>query len=215
MPDAPYNLAVENSGRSGAVALGRADTLLAEQPIPPKQRHNVDLMVAVDRVCREHDVSPQQIGEVYVSLGPGSFTGLRVALATAKMLALTLETKVVGVPTLDLLRAQHPDAVVALNIKHDTAWSAGPELAPALRPLDELRALKHPLIADKTDGATPPVPSVATLWHIGRERAKAGRFDDPLGLEPHYIRQPEAVTLWDARHGKADEPATSKISSRR
>lgn len=196
-------LALENSSSHGAVALGRGDELLGVEPIPAAKRHNVDLMVAVDALCKRHGVKPDQLNAVFVSLGPGSFTGLRVAVATAKMLALTLGVKTVGVPTLDILRTQHPDAVVALNVKQDTAWSAGPGLEPALRNLDELRALGRPIVADKIDGATPPRPDVAVLYRLGRARLLAGDTDDPFTLAPAYIRPPEAVTLWEAKSRKS------------
>ncbi len=192
-------LTLENSTAAGVVAIGRDDTLLGTETIPPRKRHNVDLMAAVAALCQTHRVQPADLDAVFVSLGPGSFTGLRVAVATAKSLALTLGVKVVGVPTIDILRAQHPDAVVALNIKRDTAWSAGPGLDPDLRSLDELRALGRPLVADKLDGATPPRPDVAVLHRLGRQRLLAGQTDDPFTLAPAYIREPEAVTLWEAR----------------
>lgn len=141
-----------------------------------------------------------------MSLGPGSFTGLRSAVATVKMLALTLDVKLVGVPTLDVLRAQHPEAMVCLNVKRDTAWSAGPGMEPALRSLGELRAAGLPLVADMLDEAIPAEPGVAVVWKLGRAAAAANRYDDPLALAPLYIREPEAVTLWDQRHGPEGDP---------
>ncbi len=217
MTDEGYYLALENSSTSGAVALGCGPDILGVEPIPPRKRHNVDLMVAVDAICRTHGVKPDQLDAVFVSLGPGSFTGLRVAVTTAKMLALTLGIKVVGIPTLELLRAQHPDAVVALNVKRGTAWSAHPPTSGSdgetsnagLRPIEELQTLAKklgiPLIADKLDGATPPQPDVATLYRLGHERLTAGHTDDPLTLAPAYIREPEAVTLWDEKENAGNQ----------
>ena len=209
MPAPAFHLALENTTPHGAVALGRGPELLGIEPIPPRKRHNVDLMIAVDALCKKHRITPDQLAAVFVSLGPGSFTGLRVAVTTAKMLALTLGLKTVGIPTLDLLCAQHPDAIIALNIKHQTAWSApapgsmhagsGPSSQPALRTLDEIRAFNLPIIADNLEGATPPAPDVAVLYRLGHARLIAGDTDDPRALAPAYIRQPEAVTLWDAR----------------
>ena len=84
------------------------------------------------------------------------YARLRIAIATAKMLALTIPgLKIVGVPTLDIVRAQHPEAMVCLNVKRDSAWSAGPGYDPALRSIAELRATGLPLVADTLQGATP------------------------------------------------------------
>jgi tRNA threonylcarbamoyl adenosine modification protein YeaZ len=201
MADRRHNLALETSGHAASVVLGHGDELLATFTLSKKRRHHLDLMTGVDHLCREHAVAPAGIGEVYLALGPGSFTGLRVAVATAKMLALTLGGKIVGVPTLDVLRAQHPEAMVCLNVKRGTAWCAGPDHEPALRPLEEIEALGLPLVADTLDGATPAEPDPGVLWRLGRTAAKAGRYDDPLTLAPLYIREPEAVTLWDQRLG--------------
>ncbi len=88
MGDGRYNLAIETSSRSASIALGCADRLIEAVDLPPQRRHNVGLMPAIDRLCGAHGVTPRDLAEVYVSLGPGSFTGLRVAVAAVKMLAL-------------------------------------------------------------------------------------------------------------------------------
>lgn len=200
--DSKHNLAIETSSRRGFVALGRGDEIIDVVELPAKRRHNLDLVPTIDTLCRKHDLAPADLGEVYVSLGPGSFTGLRIAIATAKMLALTLGVKIIGVPTLDLLCAQHPEAMVCLNVKRDTAWSAAPslDLPPALRSLDDIRATALPLIADTLDNAIPAEPDVRVLYQLGRAAAANNGYHDPLTLLPEYIREPEAVTLWDQLH---------------
>ena len=199
MPD-PLAIAIDTSTGDGQIALGRGNALLETRPLPTRHRHNLELVPTLDALLTDHGHTPRDLRDIYLSLGPGSFTGLRIALATAKMLALTLHVKLVGVPTLDVLREQHPKAMVCLNVKRDTAWSAGPGYDPALRPLDEIRATGLPLIADTLDGATPARPDVAVLYRLGRSRAAANAYDYPLTLTPLYIREPEAVILWDQRH---------------
>ena len=199
MANTTHHLAIETSTGDGAVALGRGDEPLATRDLPSKRRHNLELIPTVDHLLRDHGLTARDLAELYISLGPGSFTGLRIAVATAKMLALTLGVRVVGVPTLDVLREQHPGVMVCLNVKRGTAWSAGPGHPPALRPLEGIAATGLPLVADTIDGAMPPRPDVATLYRLGRTRAVAGGYDDPLTLTPLYIREPEAVTLWDEK----------------
>ncbi len=212
-----HNLAIELSSPRAAIALGRGDEPPAVATLPDKRRHNLDLMPTLDTLCRSRGIGPGELAEVYVSLGPGSFTGLRVAVATAQTLALALGVKIVGIPTLDVLLAQHPGHVVCLNIKRDTAWSAGPGLEPAIRSLEELRATALPLVADLPALGTPhaapesakglalPVrPDVRVLYRLARTRAAAGDYDDPLKLLPLYIREPEAVTLWNQKHTKTE-----------
>lgn len=202
MTTRPHNLAIETSSRRGFVALGQGDDVLEVVELPAKRRHNLDLVPTTDTLCKRHNLGPADLGELYVSLGPGSFTGLRIAIATAKMLALTVGVRIVGIPTLDLLCAQHPDAMICLNVKRDTAWSASPRAGfePALRRLEDIHAADLPLVADTLDGATPVEPDVRVLHRLGRAAAADNRYHDPLTLLPEYVREPEAVTLWDERH---------------
>ncbi len=196
MREVAYNLAIETASRAGMIALGHGDELLATAALPVSRRHNIELTPAMDRLCAEHGVTPNQLGEVYVSLGPGSFTGLRIALATVKMLALAGGVKVVGVPTIEALRQQHPDAMVCLNVKRGSAWSAGPGYEPALRTINAVLATGLPIVGEAIEGVPRPVFNVEYVWRLGREQANAKRFDDPTNLSPLYIREPEAVTLW-------------------
>jgi len=230
MPDRPYNLAIETSGRSGSVTLGCADEMIDTAELPHKRRHNVELLPTIDALCKKHKVTPDQVGEVYVSLGPGSFTGLRVGITTAKMLALAGGVKVFGIPTLDVLAQNAPDdaphVAVCLNLKHDTVhcaayqregdtWSCVVE--PRLRTMDALLQASPkpisligdplPTIPDRfADGVTVLDPAYAVgqspaVWHLGRTAAKTRPADDPMMLGPLYIREPEAVELWNRRHG--------------
>ena len=80
----PYGLAIETSGTIGSVALGCAGRLLAEYAFTGPRKHAVEFLAAVDTLCRENGLEPRQIGEVYVSYGPGSFTGLRMGVTAAR-----------------------------------------------------------------------------------------------------------------------------------
>ena len=211
MDEAAYNLAIETASREGVIALGRGDELLARAELPQQRRHNIELTPTIDRLCADHGIGASGLAEAYVSLGPGSFTGLRIAVATVKMLALTTGLRVVGVPTIEALRAAYPDAGVCLHIKRGSAWSAGPGLEPALRPLEALRATGRPIVGEKIEGAALPVFEVEPVWRIGRQRAAAGAFDDPADLTPLYIREPEAVTLWNEKEQNSRETEQQNI----
>lgn len=211
-------LLIDHSTPHGQVGL--ADTgspkLRDTLPIPPRKRHNVDLMVAVAELFTRHDLKPVDCSAVFLTLGPGSFTGLRVAVATAKMLALTSphpDFQTIGIPNLDLLHHQHPQAFIALNVKRGNAWSVGPDhlnLPPAFRTTDELQtlALEHqlPLIAEKLEHATAPKPGLQALLNLALPRLATSGGDDPMTLAPAYAREPEAVTLWDEKLARANNP---------
>lgn len=229
MRPGPFNLAIETSTRAASLCLGRGDEIIAAVDLPPQRRHRVGLLPGLAALCREHDVTPDQLGELYVSLGPGSFTGLRVAMASVKMLALAHPLKLVGVPTLNALAQRAPaDArhvAVCLNLKRETMWcglferrggSLSAASEPALRTMDELLAaaprpvavLGDPLPARSTwpeDVRVLPAelarPEASAVWRVGRAMAARGAFVEPAQLAPIYARPPEAVQLWNERHG--------------
>ena len=91
-------LAIEASGPDASVAVGRAGSLLHLEPVAHGARHDDDLMPAVARAFDRIAAAPQSLAEVYISIGPGGFTGLRIAIATAKMLALATGCRIVAVP---------------------------------------------------------------------------------------------------------------------
>lgn len=92
-------LAIELSSRTTEVGLGRGNTFLGDEPVQRATRHADDLVPAIDRLLRRHGLAPRDLGAVAVSIGPGGFTGLRLAVTTAKMFAFTLGVPIAAVPT--------------------------------------------------------------------------------------------------------------------
>jgi tRNA threonylcarbamoyladenosine biosynthesis protein TsaB len=96
-------IAVETSGRQGSVALARGADLVAQSEFSTQKEHARDLLPMLDQLCRGQGWAPQTIGQCYLSIGPGSFTGLRVAVAFARHLAVATGAKICAVPTLDVI----------------------------------------------------------------------------------------------------------------
>lgn len=86
-------LAIETSTATGGVAVGRGARLLAEVTLGVQARHSEAVLPAVDYALRVAGVAPEGVAGVVVGGGPGSFTGVRLAAATAKGLVRAL-----GVP---------------------------------------------------------------------------------------------------------------------
>ena len=103
-------LAIETATPAQSVALLDEDRLLAEAAYDAKRSRGGQLLPTVDRVLRKAGVAAKELDAVAVSIGPGSFTGLRVGLATAKGLALGTGAAVVGVSTLEALAAGYEPA---------------------------------------------------------------------------------------------------------
>jgi len=96
-------LALETSTLVSSVALGTVDTLLGEITLQTKKTHSELLMPHIDKLLRMAGIKKTELKAVAVSIGPGSFTGLRIGLATAKTLAYALQIPIVGVPSLAAL----------------------------------------------------------------------------------------------------------------
>jgi len=103
-------LALETSTLTGGVALLDGDCLVAEYTLSVRATHSERLMAAVDRLLNDSGCGVETLEGVAVSIGPGSFTGLRIGVSTAKGLGMALGIPLVGVPTLDALAALLPHA---------------------------------------------------------------------------------------------------------
>jgi len=125
LPDATsaVELALETSSAHGSVALGRGGRMLEERAFESPRMHAADLLPTVDALCRAHDVTPEMIGRVYVSIGPGSFTGIRISLTVARTMALATGAKLIGLPS---------TLVIAQNALEMAEGGGGGELAVLL-----------------------------------------------------------------------------------
>lgn len=221
-----YGLAIEMSCPQGSVTLCHDDMELDTLSIPKPHRHAIELMSTIDQLCKQHQVGPKQIGEIYVSIGPGSFTGLRIAVATVKIFARVIGSRLVAVATTDVVAENAPQdrlhVAVCLNTKKNQMYAAvyrrasstwrkimGPDLmtpselcARGPSPLavlgEHLPDYGWPTDVECLD-ATLAVPNSRMVWRLGRQLAKRGEFVDAIKFLPLYARAPEAVELWQNR----------------
>ncbi len=102
-------LAMDSATEQAGVAIfdEKSPRILAEHSWYSSRRHTVELMPRVDALMREADVRPQDLACVAVTIGPGSYTGLRIALSAAKGIVAVTGAHIVGVPTLDVTAYPH------------------------------------------------------------------------------------------------------------
>lgn len=96
-------LAIDTATRSASLALYDGASVRAEVTWEIYDHHTVELLPRIAWMMGQVGVSEHDLSGLAVSIGPGSFTGLRIGLAIAKGLALANELPLVGVPTLDVL----------------------------------------------------------------------------------------------------------------
>ena len=108
-------LAFDTSSKALSLAILEDKQLLAETTINIKKNHSITLMPAIDFLMGSLDLTPKDLDRIVVAEGPGSYTGLRIAVATAKTLAHTLNIELVGMSSLlALVPSQQEGLVVPL-----------------------------------------------------------------------------------------------------
>ena len=93
-------LAIDTATQVSSVAVASVDKLAAELTMQAKLTHSETLMPHIKEVLRMANVRKENLEGIAVSIGPGSFTGLRIGLAAAKAMAYALNLPIVGVATL-------------------------------------------------------------------------------------------------------------------
>lgn len=96
-------LGIDTSTSRGSLALARPGELLAEVPLLERSQHARDLMERLHGLLEESRLRASDLRGVGVAVGPGSFTGVRIGMATAKGLAYALRIAAAGISTLEAL----------------------------------------------------------------------------------------------------------------
>ena len=105
-------LAFDTSNQALSLAVLEDEHLLAQTTLNIKKNHSITLMPAIDFLMKSLDMKPMDLDRIVVAQGPGSYTGLRIAVATAKTLAHTLKIELVGVSSLLALVPEQVEGLV-------------------------------------------------------------------------------------------------------
>ncbi len=206
------------------VALGltsdQACETLGTEPLGTGDRHDDLLLPAIDRLFTRMGHSPAELRRIVVSVGPGGYTGLRIATSAANLIALATGGSVVSVPSAAVvarsLRGRGPLAV-CLASKGDSAWvtrfdAEGSMTDPgSLRSAADLALLSgETLVGDRflpagfrAEAEAAGCPVVEPLFDASACLALAWAFPAREAGEaaPLYGREAEAVTRWRELHG--------------
>ena len=97
------SISIETSSAVASVALGQGDRVISEKTFSATIGHGSSLIPTADELCRAAGWRPADLQECYISIGPGSFTGLRVAVTFARHVALAAGVQLVAVPTMEAI----------------------------------------------------------------------------------------------------------------
>lgn len=221
-------LGIETSTRAASVAVSFDGKILAESLRESPQSFSETLMPQVEEVIKVSGAF-ENLDAVAVSIGPGSFTGLRIGLATAKALSYAWGIKIIGVPTLQALSYNFPSAKVfpLIDAQKNRAYCQMFEKCSPLSKLEVLPIDEAILRAGKLDGEIflcgdvlhkikIPLPPNIKLSPPNLKMPRASSvaicaedlktFDNVMNLEPLYVRRAEAEELWEKRHNLPSEP---------
>jgi tRNA threonylcarbamoyladenosine biosynthesis protein TsaB len=96
-------IAIETSGRVGSVAIGRDNELISETPFSGFMKHSAELLSTLEKLLIRAGATADDIEQVYITAGPGSFTGLRIAVTAAKMFYFTQKAQIIAADSMDVI----------------------------------------------------------------------------------------------------------------
>ncbi|MFC4401788.1 tRNA (adenosine(37)-N6)-threonylcarbamoyltransferase complex dimerization subunit type 1 TsaB [Gracilibacillus xinjiangensis] len=96
-------LAIDTSNQVMGVAISKKSQLEAEYITNMKRNHSIGLMPAIDHIMRETNTLPNDLDQIVVAKGPGSYTGVRIGLSTAKTMAWSLDIPIAAISSLELV----------------------------------------------------------------------------------------------------------------
>ncbi len=214
-------LAIETATKSASVAVTDNGKFLAEIISESTLAHSETLMAQIEQVIKISGAD--NFDAIAVSIGPGSFTGLRIGLATAKALAYAWNIKIIGVETLQAMALHFPGAKVLAMIDaqknrayvqkfSDCAKVSEIEIKPLEEIInsagdeeiflcgDVLHKIKNPLPANlKIAPINLRMPRAVNVAICAEKLFAENKFDNIMNLEPLYIRRSEAEILWERR----------------
>ncbi len=198
----PILLAIESSQRDASVAAGPWDQAepVDSEPIHSGKRHDDDALAAIDRLWSRQGWARTDLDAVAVSIGPGGFTGLRIAVATAKGLAIARGAKVIAAPSaLTIAMASAAPTMrrvlVLLAAKRGRAWAVVAERQEGSpwRLVDEGGVIGR----SEIDAAAPGLDGVIADAYAPEEMIDASRAGGCPIIEPVT----SAAAVW--RFGRA------------
>lgn len=228
-------LLIETSGMLGAVALADELALRAVVSLSTARKHARDLVPSIQQLYQQLEWTPAQTDWIVVDVGPGSYTGLRVGLTTAKTLAYVANARVASVDTMRVMAQSIPEDALHASVivdaqqgqvyyslfeRSDNFKSPAIHIAPAEQWASELQPgtfVTGPAL-DRFEKLVPAhcqlappeqrQPSVEMLWKACQAQLQAETSDDLWSLEPLYLRASSAEIKWDRRQQPADSRRT-------
>jgi tRNA threonylcarbamoyl adenosine modification protein YeaZ len=119
-----YSLLLDSANRDLNVGLAKDNQIIDRISYQAWQRQSELMAVEVDAILKRNNISAIDIGEVVVTIGPGSYTGIRIALTIAKTLAFALDIKIYAVSSLISQKGRHQPTISVINARSNRSYVA-------------------------------------------------------------------------------------------
>ena len=222
-------LLLETSGSSGIVALGFGSNIVSHRVLEIAKRHVSDMAPAIAEMLKECGWEAKNLDAIATGIGPGSYTGLRIGLMSARTLAMMTGARLLGISTFEIL-AQHclevghakveiiadaqQDKIYAqrfennnsqlvsaseLKIVSTAEWIANRDISfaiagPGLPKVQPLLSDSQGMVVEQSGNI-----NKESFLALALKKLFSHHSDDPLSLQPLYLRRSSAEEQWDKR----------------
>ena len=225
-------LAMDTSNKALSLAILENEELLGQVTLNIKKNHSITLMPAIDFLMNSLDMKPADLDRIAVAQGPGSYTGLRIAVATAKTLAHTLKIELVGVSSLQALIPEQVEGLVipVMDARRNNVYAGFYQSGQAVRPeahlpltevLEMAGAANQPVtfvgeiavfveqikVALPLAAIQPTLPDAAALGRIGLDLPAQSIHD----FVPNYLKRVEAEENWLKTHQESSDSYIQRL----
>ena len=222
-------LLLETSGSSGIVALGFGSTIVAHRVLEIAKRHVSDMAPAIAEMLKECGWEAKNLDAIATGIGPGSYTGLRIGLMSARTLAMMTGARLLGISTFEIL-AQHcldvghakveiiadaqQDKIYAQHFENNNSqlisaselkivstaeWVANRDISfaiagPGVPKVIPLVPANQGMVVEQSGDI-----NKESFLALALKKLFSHHSDDPLSLQPLYLRRSSAEEQWDKR----------------
>ena len=220
-------LGIDTSTMTGGAAIIDNRGLVGEYVLNIRTTHSERLLPAIDQILTDANIDIEEIDAIAVVTGPGSFTGLRIGVATAKGFAYAVDKKLIGITAFQAFAWQHQVfsgfICPLIDAKREDVyleifWQGQSVHKPTYCSLDWVQnwcqeqsqsvlfvgdgAFVHKeALAGLANAVFPGIEGMvlraSSVASLGLELLTQGRSSDPFGLNPFYLRRSSAEYLHD------------------
>ena len=225
-------LAMDTSNKALSLAILENEELLGQVTLNIKKNHSITLMPAIDFLMKSLDMKPTDLDRIVVAQGPGSYTGLRIAVATAKTLAHTLKIELVGVSSLLALVPEQVEGLVipVMDARRNNVYAGFYQSGQSVRPeahlplaevLEMAGAANQPVtfvgettvFAEQIEAALPQaaiqptLPDAAAIGRLGLDLPAQSSHN----FVPNYLKRVEAEENWLKTHQESSDSYIQRL----